>query len=103
MNKPHEKKSGLNSNYWRFNCPLQVRSYNENPDDDTSKLIIEVLNYMPRKEGMEWIELNEVLDEQTAQEYFHEAAAHLRNLARLFDNFVVNGDTHIYYPDTGME
>ena len=78
-----------NELYWSYNLPLQF-----NQD--------RVLNYMPRKERVEWLELEEVLGEETRQEYFETAAKHFENLARLFREAANDPEAMIYYHDEGM-
>jgi len=93
-----------NSLYWSYNLPLQVHPIHDDPDDDTSPLInTTILNYMPRKGRIEELDLSDVLEEQTRQEFFETAALHFENLAKLMRKAAEDESTYIYYHDEGVE
>lgn len=92
-----------NRMYWSCNLPLQVWPVHEDPDNDESPIVdARVLNYMPRKECVTWINLSELLEEQTREEFFMTAASILENLARQFRVAAVDQGMDVYYPDEGM-
>jgi len=93
-----------NKLYWSYNLPLQVWPKHANPDDPESPVIgARVLNYMPRKERCESFDLEELLDEQTREEFFESTAQHLENLARLMREAGKDPAKTVYYHDAGME
>ena len=93
-----------NELYWAYNLPLQVRPRHADPENDNSPVIgARVLNYMPRKERCCDIELEEVMGEQSREEFFESAALRLENLARLMREAGKNPSAHVYYHDAGME
>lgn len=92
-----------NSLYWAYNLPLQVWPKHQDPDDETSPVVgARVLNYMPRKERCEDCDLDDLLGEQTREEFFMTAALHLENLARLMREAAADPSKLIYYHDAGM-
>lgn len=92
-----------NKLYWAYNLPLQVWPRHRDPDDEDSPVIgWRVLNYMPRKERCEDLDLAEILGEQTREEFFESAARHLENLARLMREAAADTEKHVYYHDEGM-
>ena len=87
-----------NELYWSFNIPLQVwPKDSEDPDSET-----EVLNYMPRKERVDRITLEDAMGDQTREEFFETAAIHFENMARLFREAKNDESKVIYYHDEGM-
>jgi hypothetical protein len=93
-----------NSLYWSYNLPLQAWPRREDDEDENSPIVgYRILNYMPRKERCESLEIEELLGEQTQEEFFEAAADHLENLAKLFRNLAKKEIDTIYYPDKGME
>lgn len=96
-----------NSLYWAYNLPLQAFPIRKDSEDENSPVVdYRILNYMPRKERCQEFKLSEILDnepDQTQEEYFLAAAAHLENLANLFKKLAKNEIKHIYYPDEGMD
>lgn len=95
--------SAKNSLYWAFNLPLQVWPKHQNQDDENSPVVgARVLNYMPRKERCTDCDLDELLGEQTREEFFESAAQHLENLARLMREAGKDPAKHVYYHGAGM-
>lgn len=95
--------SNKNRLYWAFNLPLQVWPKHQDPEDKSSPVVgTHVLNYMPRKERCENIDLEELLGEQTREEFFESAALRLENLARLMRQAGGDATMHVYYHDAGM-
>lgn len=91
-----------NQLFWAYNLPLQVwPSIEANPEagEDERESI---LNYMPRRARCETLFLDEVLGDQTREEFFEEAARRLENLARLMREAAKDPSKHVYYPDEGL-
>ena len=87
--------------YWAYNLPLQVWPTYQDPDDEASPVVgTEILNYMPRKERCERIELD--LEGMTREEFFERAAQTLENLARLMRKAGRDPSKCVYYPNNGM-
>jgi hypothetical protein len=96
-----EQKNAL---YWSYNLPLQVWPRHEDCEDADSRVVgARILNYMPRKERCETVDLAELLGEQTREEYFETAALHLENLARLMRKAAADPSFAVYYADCGMD
>ena len=96
-----EEKNGL---YWAYNLPLQVWPRHENPEEDASPIIgARLLNYMPRKECVTETDLDELIGEQSREEFFESAAKRFENMARLFRKAANDPAMTIYYHDEGME
>lgn len=92
-----------NELYWASNLPLQVWPKYQNPEDETSPIVgARVLNYMPRKERCIDCDLDELLGEQTREEFFESAAHVLENLARLMREAAKDPAMAVYYPVDGM-
>lgn len=92
-----------NGHYWSLNLPLQVWPKHEDPNDEESPVVgARVLNYMPRKERCESLDLEEVIGDQTREEFFETAALHLENLARLMREAGKDPAMVVYYHDGGM-
>jgi hypothetical protein len=90
--------------YWAFNLPLQVWPMHADPNDENSPVVgARILNYMPRRERCETMDLSELLVEQTRQEVFERAALVLENLARLMREAGADPTKQVYYPDEGLE
>ena len=82
--------------YWAYNIPLQVWPGEDGKD-------ARILNYMPRHERCETLDLRNVIGDQTHKEFFQTAAQYLENLAKRFRK-LANGEVDIvYYPDEGMD
>lgn len=95
------EKNGL---YWAYNLPLQVWPIHEKPEDENSKIVgARILNYMPRKERCHETTLDELLDEQTREEFFESAAKRFENMARLMREAAKDERLVVYYPDTGLK
>ena len=89
-----------NSLYWAYNLPVQVWPMHEDPDDEESPIVsARVLNYMPRKERCDFLDLNELLEDQTREEFFETAALRLENLARQMREAGANPAKRVYYAD----
>jgi hypothetical protein len=86
--------------FWAYNLPLQIcadmHQYDDEPEDEESKLY-RILNYMPRKDTVRYIE--EVMTKEEMQAFCKNSAEILRNLAGLFDAFAEGKIDLIYYPD----
>lgn len=94
----------MNKLYWAYNLPLQVWPKHADPEDENSPVIgARVVNYMPRKERCCDLDLEEVLGEQTREEFFETAALHLENLGRLMRAAGKDPSAHVYYHDAGMD
>ena len=93
-----------NKLYWAYNLPLQVWPKHEEGEDEDASSIIgwRILNYMPRKERVQECDLDEIIEDQTREEFFESAALHLENLARLMREAGKNPALIVYYPDEGM-
>ena len=92
-----------NALYWAYNLPLQVWPKHAEPDDENSAITGHtVLNYMPRKERCVSCELEDLLGEQTREEFFESAAIHLENLARLMREAAKDPERRVYYHDEGL-
>ena len=94
-----------NSRYWSYNLPLQLWA-EHNEDDATEEGPVSgyrVLNYMPRRERCETLRLEELIGEQTREEFLEQTALTLENLARLFRAAKQDPNLTIYYPDEGMD
>jgi hypothetical protein len=90
--------------YWAYNLPLQVWHIHKDECDETSPVVgTRILNYMPRKEYCNNLDLEECLGDQTREEFFETAALHFENLARLFREVASDPSRTIYYHDDGME
>ena len=88
-------ENAKNSIYWAYNLPLQAWPTNEGS--------YHILNYMPRHERCEMLDLRNVIEDQTPKEFFQTAAQYLENLAKRFRK-IANGEVDIvYYPDEGMD
>jgi hypothetical protein len=93
-----------NELYWGYNLPLQVWPKHADPEDENSPVIgARILNYMPRKERCCELELEEVMGEQSREEFFECAALRFENLARLMREAAKNPAMHVYYHDSGLE
>lgn len=93
-----------NDLYWTYNLPLQVFPIRADKDDETSTVTgHNILNYSPRKSRCEETDLSELLENQTAEEYFEAAAAHLEHLASMFRKYAKGEIDHVYYADDGMD
>ena len=94
-----------NSTYWSYNLPLQLWAEHGEDDEAEEGLVVgyRVLNYMPRRERCETLQLEELLGEQTREEFLEQTALTLENLARLFRKAKDDPALNIYYPDEGME
>lgn len=88
-----------NSLYWAFNMPLQAW-----PTYDANSEIVDyvLLNYMPRLERCEMLEMSSVVGDQPPEEFFETAAKHLENLARQFRRLANKEIDRVYYPDEVM-
>jgi hypothetical protein len=82
-----------NSLYWSFNLPLQMLPYGDD---------YRILNYMPHRGSIAFLNMSDVLGDQTKEEFCEQAALTLENLARLFRQLHQNKVNLIYYPDEGM-
>ena len=92
-----------NGEYWAYNLPLTAYPIHEDEDDDKSPVIgARVLNYMPRRGGVQEMDLEELIGDQTHEEFFETAALHLENLARLMREVAKDKTASVYYPDKGM-
>jgi hypothetical protein len=104
-----------NSLYWSYNLPLQISPHYQHCDealdgdtallDESGKKIIKgysVINYMPRKNSCSELELEELLEEQSREEFLEYAAQHLENLARLLRECIHDPDKIVYYADEGF-
>lgn len=87
----HETFDGI---YWSYNCPLQMQ---HSDDNDTWS----VLNYMPRKEQVVYID--ERVTKEELPVFCKNAARILRNLAELFDALGEGKIDTIYYPDEKVQ
>lgn len=88
-----------NSLYWALNMPLQAWPIH----DENSEIVDYVLlNYMPRLERCEMLEMSNVVGDQPPEEFFETAAKHLENLARQFRRLANKEIDRVYYPDEGM-
>lgn len=81
-----------NELYWSYNLPLQIWPSEEGCPE-------RILNYMPRKERCEVIELSELLGEQTREEFLNTAATYLENLGRLMRAAAADPTLMVYYHD----
>lgn len=81
-----------NELYWTYNLPLQVSPAGDGHGE-------QILNYMPRKNRCEFIDLSEVLGEQTREEFYSTAADMLENLARLMRVAAADPSFMVYYHD----
>ncbi len=94
----------MNETCWAYNMPLQVRPRHRDEYDERTEMEgARILNYMPRKERCEWIDLEECIDGQTREEFFEAAAQHLENLAGLMREAARDRAKIVYYHDKGME
>ncbi len=92
-----------NSLYWAYNLPLQVWPRHQDPEDSTTPIVdYQILNYMPRKERCCDLLLSEILEDQTHEEFFEQAAKCFENLARLMRRMATDRAGHVYYHDEGM-
>ena len=90
--------------YWTYNLPLQVWPKHEDPEDENTPVVgARILNYMPRKERCCELELEEVLEGETREEFFENAAMRLENLAKLMRKAGKDPAMCVYYHDEGME
>ena len=88
-----------NEIYWAYNLPLQVWPKNADEHDDSSPIIgCTILNYMPRKQSVAMMDLEEELTEQTRRAFFLKAAKQLRNLAKLMVRAAGDPKFVVYYP-----
>ena len=88
-------ENAKNSIYWAYNLPLQAWPTNEGS--------YHILNYMPRHERCEMLEMSNVVGDQSPEEFFETAAKHLENLARQFRRLANKEIDRVYYPDEGMD
>lgn len=88
-----------NSLYWGFNIPLQVWPVREEADNPSKIVGTTILNYMPRKERCESVDLEELLGEQTREEFFNTAAEKLESLAAKMRLAAKDETFVVYYPD----
>ena len=79
--------------FWGYNLPLQIC------EDESGG--ISVLNYMPRKNCVEWFDC--LVGEEERRVFCHNTAAILRNLAMLFEAFGDGKIDIVYYPDEPPE
>ena len=93
-----------NNLYWSYNCPLQAWPEHQDDDMETGPIVeTKILNYMPRKQSLNWLTLSDLLDTgETREQFFKKAALHLENLARQFREAANKPETLIYYHDDGM-
>lgn len=93
-----------NKLYWAYNLPIQVWPQRQDPDDEASPVVgSQVLNYMPRKERCEMCDLEDLIGDQTREEYFESAARILENLARLMREAGKDETKLVYYPYEGLD
>lgn len=83
------------NSFFAYNLPLQVRVSGEGS--------LSILNYMPRREALCWLDLDECLDGQSRAEFFEETARVLENLARLMRAVDGDADPFVYFPDEDMD
>lgn len=84
--------------YWNWNLPLQIcADESDNQSEDEESKLYRILNYIPRKDTVRYIE--EVMTKEEMQTVCKNSAEILRNLAGLFDAFAEGKIGHIYYPD----
>ncbi len=82
-----------NALYWSYNVPLQFWPASDGSPD-------RILNYSPRKARVSEIDLDEdLLGEQTREQFLNEAAAQLENLAKLMRIAASDPRKHVYYHD----
>lgn len=92
-----------NSLYWAYNLPLQVSPIRKDDEDESSSIVgYRILNYMPRKERCEILDIEDVIGEQTQEEFFESAAQHFENLAKQFRKLAKKEIDTVYYHDEGM-
>jgi hypothetical protein len=83
---------------WEYNIPLQVWPIHKDPENETTPIIgWEILNYMPRKERVVRLNLEEVLGGQTREEYMNTAAIYYERMAEMFREAAKNKSRIIYY------
>lgn len=103
------KKLQLGKLYFAYNVPLQIWINYKEDDDPGSGIDLSesnILNYMPRKERCEFLNLDEVFstsEDITAEdikEFAKVSALILRNLAARMERLDPLGKNHIvYYPN----
>lgn len=102
-----------NSLYWSYNVPLQISPNYETSSEDSDDYLLDeqgnkkisgysVVNYMPRKASCCECELDELLGEQSREEFLEYAAQHLENLARLMRESIHDPENYVYYADAGF-
>jgi hypothetical protein len=89
--------------YFIYNLPLQAWARHEDDEDESSPVTDwRILNYMPRKERCQNLNLSEVLDDLSKEQFCETAALVFENLARLWRALGKGEIDHVYYPDEGM-
>jgi len=86
-----------NDLYWAYNVPLQYY-----PAEDGSPAT--VLNYSPRKNRVTKLTADDdLLGDQTLEEFLNSAADHLENLAKEMRASAADPSKSVYYHDQNME
>ena len=81
---------------FNYNLPLQAWR-----EEDGS---IRVLNYMPRRERCNNLDLSELKDDGIVEkDYFYGVSVNLINLAILFAEFAEGKRYHVYYHDEDLD
>lgn len=91
-----------NELYWEYNLPLQIWPTRDDDKETSPEFPAtqwRVLNYMPRRERCETIDLDdETLGEQTREEFLETAAETLELLAKQMRAAAADPNLHVYYP-----
>lgn len=85
--------------YWAYNLPLQLQTVYEDPEDEESRVVgYKILNYIPRKEYVYWLDLEDTYDGVAKDEYLAEAVKKLRDLALKMEESIGKERPFVYYP-----